>query len=60
VLPAEWGPAVSLRLPGVDIGSAVARRETAARFQERVRALREIQVRKKLGRLKDSRILKYL
>ncbi|KAH8750321.1 hypothetical protein F5883DRAFT_579735 [Diaporthe sp. PMI_573] len=46
-LPAEWVAAADLRLPHVDVGQPVAGGETAARFRERVQALREAQDEKK-------------
>ncbi|KAH8759498.1 hypothetical protein F5883DRAFT_565026 [Diaporthe sp. PMI_573] len=46
-LPAEWVAAADLRLPHVDVGQPVAGGETAARFRERVQALREAQADKK-------------
>jgi hypothetical protein len=48
-LPAEWVAAANLRLPGTDVGSHVAGHETAMRFKERLRGLREMQVRRKLS-----------
>lgn len=57
-LPAEWVAAANLRLPGVNVGRPVKGCETAARFRERVQALREAQAKKKLATpTKSSRAL---
>jgi hypothetical protein len=46
-LPVEWVAAANLRLPGADVGSPVAGRETATRFKERLRGLKEMHARRK-------------